>query len=252
MPKEKIMKASYNRKTSPKVIGGHVQRKNNYKKTARLGYVVDRVSPGRGFVHVVSKKDIHDFADIIPDWIDISEGIESVFLASENEYTDGYYRHFSQEESGCIWLCAWPKDLWIEHSDDYYQEHSWIFAILGVVSQSSVEEVETEPSIDSETNDCGNEPVEEEIDMESIEQASEKIEKLKETEIIWTCYFTPLQAKAYMLMHVFLHELGHHVDKLRSKKQNRMLGGEEFAENYAKRRFHELWDDYVIKFGLVR
>jgi len=42
------MRPIYNRKTSPKVIGGHVQRKNNHVKTARLGYVLDCVSPCAG------------------------------------------------------------------------------------------------------------------------------------------------------------------------------------------------------------
>lgn len=52
-----------------------------------------------------------------------------------------------------------------------------------------------------------------------------------------------------MLMHIFLHELGHHVDRLRSKKQNVMLGGEEFAEKYANERFTEIWPSYVKRFG---
>ena len=242
----------YNRKTSPKVIGGHVQRKNNHKKTARLGYVVDRVSPSRGFIHVVSKKEIHDFFEIIPDWFEISEGIESIFLAGEDEYTDGYYRHFTNDDTGCIWLCAWPKDLWIEHTDCYYQEHSWIFEILGVVCESTEKEVESEALSSCENNISVKEQAESALDTELIDESLDKTERQKKTEIIWTCYFTPLQAKAFTLMHVFLHELGHHVDKLRSPKQNRMRGGEEFAENYAKRRFFELWNDYETKFGLVR
>jgi hypothetical protein len=52
-----------------------------------------------------------------------------------------------------------------------------------------------------------------------------------------------------MLLHVFLHELGHHIDKLRSKKQNLMKGGEGFAENYANQTFKDIWPAYVDKFG---
>lgn len=219
------MRPNYNRKTSPKVIGGHVQRKNNHVKTARLGYVVDRVSPGRGFVHVISKKDIHDFTDIIPDWGKVSEGIESIFLAEEEEYADAFYKHYSREETGVIWLCAWQDDLWIEHSDEYYQEHSWILKKLGVVCEKSERSIE-----DNETDKMND---------------NEDLEK----ETYWTCYFSMKQAKAFMLLHVFLHELGHHVDKLRSKKRNVMAGGEGFAENYANRRFYELWPAYVERFG---
>jgi len=222
------MRPTYYRKTSPRVIGGHVQRKNNHTKTAKLGYVVDRVRPGRGYVHVISKKDIHDLTDIIPDWSKVSEGIESVFLDREDEYTDGYYRHYHNEGAGVIWLCAWPEDLWIEHSDNYYQEHLWIFEILGVVC----EKTETKKVTDDEITG-GN-------------------KKIEDVEVYWTCYFTSEQARAFMLMHIFLHELGHNVDKLSSKKHDRLSGGEIFAENYARRRFYEIWPSYISKFGLVR
>ena len=225
------MRPTYNRKTSPKVIGGHVQRKNNHTKTARLGYVVDRVRPSRGYIHVVSKKEIHDFTDIIPDWEKVSEGIESIFLDQEDEYTDGYYRHFENEGTGVIWLCAWPKDLWVEHSEAYYQEHKWILDSLGVLCEKSEKEREIESP------------------KESNVEESELEEHQTEPEIIWTCYFTLQQAKAFTLMHIFLHELGHHVDKLRSKKKNIIRGGEPFAESYANRRFHELWSSYVELFG---
>lgn len=81
---------SYNRKTSPKVIGGLVQRKNNHTRTARLGYVVDRYRPGKGYRHVLKKKDVHDFTDLIPGWDTYSEGIESIILDVGNESYDGY------------------------------------------------------------------------------------------------------------------------------------------------------------------
>lgn len=224
------MRPTYNRKTSPKVIGGHVQRKNNHTKTARRGYVLDRERPSRGYVHVLSKKDIHNFVEIIPDWATISDGIETIFLAREDDYTDAYYRHYQNDGTGVISLCAWPKSLWIEHSDQYYQQHSWIFKVLGV----HVERTVTERNVEAQVS----------TDESEIPPAL--------VDTIWTCYFTERQAKAYMLMHVFLHELGHHVDKLRSKKHDIMVGGERFAENYANRRFHELWPSYINQFGLVR
>ncbi len=65
----------------------------------------------------------------------------------------------------------------------------------------------------------------------------------------WCCHFTESQAKAFLLLHIFLHELGHHVDKLRSKNQNIMRGGEEFAESYANQTFKEIWPLYLEKFG---
>ena len=214
------MRPTYNRKTSPKVIGGLVQRKNNHVKTARLGYVVDRIRPARGFKHVVSKKDIHDFTDIIPDWADICEGIESIILDCGDDDYDGLYRHYDNDDTGVIWLSAWPEDLWVEFNDEYYREHLWLLKILGVVSEKKTVKL----------------------------RASDGEEKV---EIDWLCFFTKQQAKAFMLMHIFLHELGHHVDKLRSRNKDRTNGGEAFAENYAVRRFHELWPAYIERFNEV-
>jgi len=212
---EKVMQVRYNRKTSPKVIGGQVLRKNNHVKTARLGYVVDRRRPGKGFMHVLRKKDIHDFVELIPDWNEISEGIESIVLDSGDECTDGVYHHFHTENTGIIYLSAWQKELWREFNDDYFQEHRWIFNALNV----------------------------------TIESKTHRIESSDKQEIIWHCYFTESQAKAYTLMHVFLHELGHHIDRLSSCNQNACNRGEVFAEHYAVRRFHELWPSYLRRFG---
>ena len=199
------MVQAYNRKTSPKVIAGLVQRKNNHSKTARNGYVVDRKRAGKGYRHVLKKKDIHDFTDIIPNWNTVCEGIESIVLDAGDEFLDGLYRHYSYEGTGIIWLSAWAEGMWINLNNDYFTEHQWHLDTLGVVYEKKNEE--------------------------------------------WCCHFTESQAKAFMLLHVFLHELGHHVDKLRSKKQNVIKGGEEFAENYANQTFMEIWPVYVDKFG---
>ncbi len=71
------MNRGYNRKTAPKVKDGAVQKKNNHAIKARERYVVDRERPDKGFKHVISKRDIHHFVELIPDWGVISEGIES-------------------------------------------------------------------------------------------------------------------------------------------------------------------------------
>jgi len=199
------MTQGYNRKTSPKVIGGQVQRKNNHTKTARLGYVVDRKPAGKGYRHVLKKKDIHDFTDIIPSWRSVCNGIESIILDAGDEFYDGLYRHYSYEGTGIIWLSAWTDKMWIDLNNDYFVEHQWHFDKLGVAYERKSDE--------------------------------------------WCCHFTESQAKAFMLLHIFLHELGHHVDKLQSKNQNVIKGGEVFAENYANKLFDEIWPAYIEKFG---
>ncbi len=199
------MVQGYSKKTSPKVIGGLVQRKNNHSKTARNGYVIDRRRAGKGFRQVLKSKDIHDFTDIIPDWEVICEGIESIIIDAGDECRDGLYRHYNDEDTGVIWLSAWPEGLWVEFNDTYFKQHQWHLDLLEVVYEKK-----------------GNE---------------------------WVCHFTESKAKGFMLLHVFLHELGHHVDKLRSRKKNVLRGGDRFAENYANQTLKEIWQDYCVKFG---
>lgn len=199
------MRTVYNRKTSPRVIGGLVQRKNNCVKTARLGYVVDRKRAGKGYKHVLKKKDIHDFTDLVPEWGNISTGIESIVLDAGNELRDGLYKHYSNEGTGVIWLSAWPKELCVYVNDDYYNDHRWHLEMLGVIYEKKID--------------------------------------------AWCCHFTESQAKAFMLLHIFLHELGHHIDKMSSYKQNVMRGGEDFAESYANRTAMEIWPAYIKKLG---
>lgn len=63
------------------------------------------------------------------------------------------------------------------------------------------------------------------------------------------CRFTLPQAKAFLLLHVFLHELGHHVDRMTSKAQAAMPRGEPFAEAYAHELCAQIWPNYVRLFG---
>ena len=199
------MKQGYNRKTTPKVKNGAVQKKNNHGITAKEKYVIDRITPDKGFKHVISKKDIHDFVDLIPDWNNISSGIESIILDRGNESFDGLYEHYYREGTGTIWLSAWPQDLWVDFEEDYFREHQWHFDLFRVVYEKQGE--------------------------------------------AWVCHFTENQAKAFMLLHIFLHELGHHVDRLRSKNKNKIRGGEDFAETYANNLCKEIWPQYLSHFG---
>jgi hypothetical protein len=41
------------------------------------------------------------------------------------------------------------------------------------------------------------------------------------------CRFTHRQAKAFLLLHIFLHELGHHVDRMQTKQQESTVRGEQ-------------------------
>ncbi len=63
------------------------------------------------------------------------------------------------------------------------------------------------------------------------------------------CKFTRSTAKAYLLLHVFLHELGHHRDLITTKKKTNPGRGEGFAEEWAFKHEAFVWDAYVKTFG---
>jgi hypothetical protein len=51
-----------------------------------------------------------------------------------------------------------------------------------------------------------------------------------------------------MLLHVFLHELGHHQQRLGGQMNTRRLD-EDYAERFALKRFKELYPKYIELFG---
>jgi hypothetical protein len=62
------------------------------------------------------------------------------------------------------------------------------------------------------------------------------------------CRFTEAQARAFMLLHVFIHELGHHRQSVRSKHRSSKLD-EDYAEKFANIRFWDIHPRYVGTFG---
>ena len=64
------------------------------------------------------------------------------------------------------------------------------------------------------------------------------------------CRFTEAQVKAYQLLHILLHELGHHHDRMTTRSRRDSARGEHFAEQYALRYEQTIWERYVEIFGL--
>lgn len=62
------------------------------------------------------------------------------------------------------------------------------------------------------------------------------------------CEFTVAQARAFMLLNVFMHELGHHRDWLR-RRGHPLPGKEEVAEDFARRYWDMLHPLYCERFG---
>ena len=61
--------------------------------------------------------------------------------------------------------------------------------------------------------------------------------------------FTEATARAFQLVHVLLHELGHHRDRMTSRRRVECGRGEGFAEAYAVRHGAEIWTRYADAFG---
>ena len=62
--------------------------------------------------------------------------------------------------------------------------------------------------------------------------------------------FTESQARAYQLLHILPHELGHHHDRITTRSQRRSARGEPYAEAYANRVADSVWPIYARTFGI--
>jgi hypothetical protein len=62
--------------------------------------------------------------------------------------------------------------------------------------------------------------------------------------------WTAAQARAYQLMHILPHELGHHHDLITTRRKRRTGRGESYAEEYANRVLNEVWAAYVRQFDI--
>ncbi len=71
----------YPRKTAPKVRGGKVQRKNRTAPSPEiygrepLQLQIRRLPAGRGYSHVLSRREVERFVRLIPDLAELSRGL---------------------------------------------------------------------------------------------------------------------------------------------------------------------------------
>lgn len=112
---------------------------------------------------------------------------------------------------GVVAVCAWERSLWQELEDnEFVAAHAPIWQRLGV--------------------DWGR----------------QRDGRETYVEVRWT----ESQARAYQLLHILLHELGHHHDQMTTKSQRDAARGEPFAEAYANNYADIIWDRYFEVFGL--
>ncbi len=128
------MRAFY-RKTTPKVKQGKVQRKNrcaptpNYYNTPQRRPVIDRRKPGFGYRHILRKVDVERFIHLLPDWPELSRGLNAILLAPGSDDCYGWHR------PGIIAVCAWQRELWSEASPWWYEKDRRTFERIGVACE---------------------------------------------------------------------------------------------------------------------
>jgi hypothetical protein len=130
-----------NRKTTPKVVGGHVRKKNNWRETPNyyntaqpLPEIVRKRS-GKGYRHLLRQKDIYDFIAILPDWNKLSEGLNAIVLASGEGDAFGYH------VPGVVHICAWESNLWLTLTVECYEKERDILERLGVPCEPEKEDI---------------------------------------------------------------------------------------------------------------
>ena len=64
------------------------------------------------------------------------------------------------------------------------------------------------------------------------------------------CKFDESAVRGYQLLHILLHELGHHHDLMTTRSQKKASRGEKYAEDYARTYENSIWQQYQKAFRL--
>lgn len=162
--------------------------------------LIRRESPGKGFHHFLTRKDVRAFIELIPQWSLISGGLDYVLLARGEPGCDGWY------DGTVVAINAWEQDGWRSVPADYYAIHKHVL---------------------------------ERLNVETVKSGQN-----------YLCKFNCGSIKAFQLLHVFLHELGHHFDKISTRSKRVSSRGEAFAEQYASGFQDLIWKRYTERFAI--
>ena len=81
--------------------------------------------------------------------------------------------------------------------------------------------------------------------IQRLEVPVERVERRK-----YICKFDEQTARAFQLLDVLLHEIGHHHDRMTTRSKVDAARGEDYAEEYARKYQSIIWDRYIETFGL--
>lgn len=124
----------------------------------------------------------------------------------------GSLRAMGWHRQSIVALCAWERAIEREWDTDFVESHRRILDLLGVPCEAVLD-------------DKGDA-----LDYR-------------------ICRFTEASARGFQLMHVLLHELGHHHDRMTTRSKRWPSRGESYAEEYANKYAEQIFDRYVKTFG---
>lgn len=113
---------------------------------------------------------------------------------------------------GVVAICAWEREVHREQNRGFLEDHASLYNRLGI-PYTWID--------DTEYEDNG---------------------------YFWV-HFTDESIRAYQLLHILLHELGHHHDRMTTKPKIRASRGESFAEQYALKYEAVVFTRYCEAFG---
>jgi hypothetical protein len=218
-----------NRRSAMRVRDGRVLKKNNWKldasdyRTLRQDEIrLDRRRPPPGSRHLITIAQLRTFIGLLPDWDEVAIGLDAIVLDSDTDCA-GWYA------PGVVAICAWHHELWDWWSPEMLEEHRPILELLEI----------------------------EQVPIERSAEYHELADGLKAMGLrapAWPGHvelrFTEAQARAYQLLHILPHELGHHHDRITTRSQRRTARGEPYAEAYANRVADAVWPSYASTFAV--
>jgi hypothetical protein len=264
----------YYRKTAPRVVDGKVRRKNRwhpgpgYTRTHQIQ--IERLKPLPGYRHFVSPTDVSAFLALLPDWPELAIGLHQVRLSNATD-CQGWHA------PGAVAICAWPEQRTLVLTPNYYHEHADILGRLRVPCRRLVLVPESWPNAADfppgfETGMCCvacGRPIdarsrwyrlkgEPEVacracgyarcDLRRDDFGPEADAEEEDGAPGYLAGFTEATVQAFQLVHVLLHEIGHHHDRMTSPRRRRSTRGERYAEAYARKHGEQIWADYCRLF----
>jgi hypothetical protein len=218
-----------NRRTTPRVRDGRVQKKNSWRPSSGDYWAIapdaiqfDRRRPAEGYRHLITIAHLRTLLPLLPDWDEAAIGLRAIVLDSATDCY-GWY------QAGVVALCNWEADLWEWWSSEEVHQQLQILDLLEVQRVPIDRSHEYRQFIDNLTA-----------------VGARATARLADVELRWT----EAQARGFLLLYTLPHELGHHHDRMTNRSQTHLPRGEPYADSYAKRALETLWPIYAGHFEI--